>query len=117
LTRALQWLAGWLGSVDEDEAEEDFSYRRDAGNGPARWGLIRREWAACSVGLQQSPMGLSDTVAGLADRPGRLGRSYRPAAASLVNRGHDIMVRMHAGPCPAAIVVDRGHDLHACSIR
>ncbi|XP_066375101.1 alpha carbonic anhydrase 7-like [Miscanthus floridulus] len=87
-----------------DEAEEDFSYRRDAGNGPARWGLIRREWAACSVGLQQSPMGLSDTVAGLADRPGRLGRSYRPAAASLVNRGHDIMVRFNSNP--GGVVID-----------
>uniref|UniRef100_A0A804R8A6 Uncharacterized protein n=1 Tax=Zea mays TaxID=4577 RepID=A0A804R8A6_MAIZE len=83
--------AGWLGSVDEDE--EDFSYRRNAGNGPARWGLIRREWATCNVGLLQSPIGLSDTLAGLADRSGRLGRSYRPAAASLVNRGHSIMVQ------------------------
>lgn len=85
--------AGWLGSVDEDE--EDFSYRRNAGNGPARWGLIRREWATCNVGLLQSPIGLSDTLAGLADRSGRLGRSYRPAAASLVNRGHSIMVRVY----------------------
>lgn len=94
--------AGWLGSVDEDE--EDFSYRRNAGNGPARWGLIRREWATCNVGLLQSPIGLSDTLAGLADRSGRLGRSYRPAAASLVNRGHSIMVRFNSNP--GGVVID-----------
>ena len=87
---------------EDDEVE--FSYRRDAGNGPERWGLVRRDWAACSVGRLQSPIGLSDAVAGLADRPGRLGRSYRPAAASIVNRGHDIMVRFNSNP--GGVVVD-----------
>jgi carbonic anhydrase len=56
------------------------------------------------VGRLQSPIGLSDAVAGLADRPGRLGRSYRPAAASIVNRGHDIMVRFNSNP--GGVVVD-----------
>ncbi|TVU08145.1 hypothetical protein EJB05_41534 [Eragrostis curvula] len=82
-------------AAQELDDEGEFSYRRDAGNGPARWGVIRREWSACAYGHLQSPIGLSDTVAGLADRPGRLGRTYRPAAASLVNRGHDIMVRFN----------------------
>ncbi|KAG0515073.1 hypothetical protein BDA96_10G247600 [Sorghum bicolor] len=96
-------MAG-LGNRSVDEDEEDFSYRRDAGNGPARWGMIRRDWATCSVGLMQSPIGLTDTVAGLSDRPGHVGRSYRPAAASLVNRGHDIMVRFNTDP--GGVVVD-----------
>ncbi|WVZ79423.1 hypothetical protein U9M48_027003 [Paspalum notatum var. saurae] len=93
-----------LAAAQELDDEADFSYRRDAGNGPARWGAIRREWAACSAGRLQSPIGLSDTVAALADRPGRLGLSYRPAAASLVNRGHDIMVRFNSDP--GGVVVD-----------
>ncbi|KAG2612767.1 alpha carbonic anhydrase 7-like isoform X1 [Panicum virgatum] len=84
--------------------EVEFSYRRDAGNGPERWGLVRRDWAACSAGRLQSPIGLSDAVAGLADRPGRLGRSYRPAAASIVNRGHDVMVRFNSNP--GGVVID-----------
>ncbi|XP_020399216.1 uncharacterized isoform X1 [Zea mays] len=92
----------WAAAQELDE--EDFSYRRNAGNGPARWGLIRREWATCNVGLLQSPIGLSDTLAGLADRSGRLGRSYRPAAASLVNRGHSIMVRFNSNP--GGVVID-----------
>ncbi|OEL22264.1 Alpha carbonic anhydrase 7 [Dichanthelium oligosanthes] len=94
-------MSRWVG--DEDD-EADFSYVRDAGNGPARWGAVRREWAICSVGRLQSPIGLSGTVAALADVPGRLGRSYRPAAASLVNRGHDVMVRFNSNP--GGVVID-----------
>ncbi|CAN6201143.1 unnamed protein product [Urochloa humidicola] len=88
----------------DDEAE--FSYLRDAGNGPSRWGAVRREWAACSVGRLQSPIGLSDTVAALVDTPAgnRMARSYRPAAASLVNRGHDVMVRFNSNP--GGVVID-----------
>ncbi|CAL5048642.1 unnamed protein product [Urochloa decumbens] len=88
----------------DDEAE--FSYLRDAGNGPSRWGAVRREWAACSVGRLQSPIGLSDTVAALVDTPAgrRMVRSYRPAAASLVNRGHDVMVRFNSNP--GGVVID-----------
>jgi hypothetical protein len=87
---------------EDDDGE--FSYRRDAGNGPARWGLIRREWSACAYGRLQSPIGLSDTVARITDRRGRLGRRYRPAAASLVNRGHDVMVRFNSNA--GGVVVD-----------
>ncbi|KAG8094770.1 hypothetical protein GUJ93_ZPchr0012g19338 [Zizania palustris] len=71
----------------------EFSYRRGEENGPERWGLIRRDWAACSWGRRQSPIRLSGVAGGHRQRPGRLLRSYRPTAASLVNRGHDIMVR------------------------
>nr|ACN85335.1 unknown [Oryza meyeriana var. granulata] len=77
----------------ETDDEMEFSYRRGEDDGPERWGLIRRDWAACSFGLRQSPIHISDVAAGHGRRPGRLLRSYRPAAATLVNRGHDIMVR------------------------
>ncbi|CAN6220825.1 unnamed protein product [Urochloa humidicola] len=91
-------------TTHQDEGE--FSYLRDAGNGPERWGAVRREWAACSVGRLQSPIGLSDTVAALVDTPAgrRMVRSYRPAAASLVNRGHDLMVRFNSNP--GGVVID-----------
>ncbi|KAF0903123.1 hypothetical protein E2562_025713 [Oryza meyeriana var. granulata] len=38
----------------------EFSYRRGEDDGPERWGLIRRDWAACSFGLRQSPIHISD---------------------------------------------------------
>ncbi|PUZ59978.1 hypothetical protein GQ55_4G086500 [Panicum hallii var. hallii] len=101
---SLPLLVPFGAAQQEIDDELEFSYRRDAGNGPERWGAVRRDWAACSAGRLQSPIGLSDAVAGLADRPGRLGRSYRPAAASIVNRGHDIMVRFNSNP--GGVVID-----------
>ncbi|KAL6874173.1 hypothetical protein ACP4OV_014255 [Aristida adscensionis] len=86
------------------DEEADFSYRRDAGNGPERWGLLRPEWRACGAGRMQSPIALSDAVAGLAERRGRVRRTHRPAAASLVNRGHDVMVRFSGDA--GGVVVD-----------
>nr|ACN85249.1 unknown [Oryza officinalis] len=88
----------------------EFSYRRGDDDGPERWGLVRRDWAACSFGRRQSPIHLS--AAAIAGggyehhrRPGHLLiRSYRPAAASLVNRGHDIMVRFDGDA--GGVVVD-----------
>ncbi|KAK3134079.1 hypothetical protein QOZ80_6AG0544780 [Eleusine coracana subsp. coracana] len=91
-------------AAQELDDEGEFSYRRDAGNGPARWGVMRRDWSACAYGHMQSPIGLSDTVAALAYRPGRLARAYRPAAASLVNGGHDIMVRFNSDA--GGVVID-----------
>nr|ACN85304.1 unknown [Oryza ridleyi] len=89
-----------LGSVrhararQETDDEMEFNYRRGDDDGPERWGLIRRDWAACSFGRLQSPIRLSDVAAGRGHgHVGRLVRAYRPAAATLVNRGYDIMVR------------------------
>ncbi|KAL6603840.1 hypothetical protein ACP70R_044201 [Stipagrostis hirtigluma subsp. patula] len=94
-----------LGTMIDEDDEAQFSYRRDAGDGPERWGLIRREWATCSTGHMQSPIGLSDAVAGLVEpRHGRLRRTLRPASASIVNRGHDIMVRFRGDA--GGVVVD-----------
>nr|ACN85275.1 unknown [Oryza alta] len=90
----------------ETDDEMEFSYRRGDDDGPERWGLIRRDWAACSFGRRQSPIHLSAIAAGYDHRrrPGHLLRSYHPAAASLVNRGHDIMVRFDGDA--GSVVVD-----------
>nr|ACN85221.1 unknown [Oryza punctata] len=85
----------------------EFSYRRGDHDGPERWGLIRRDWATCSFGRRQSPIHLSAAAVaggGYHRRAGRLLLSYRPAAASLVNRGHDIMVRFDGDA--GGVVVD-----------
>jgi len=70
--------------------EREFSYNRSAPNGPDRWGEIKPSWASCSRGRMQSPIDLSNA------RPERslgfLNYSYRPAQATIVNRGHDIAV-------------------------
>ncbi|XP_047053943.1 alpha carbonic anhydrase 7-like [Lolium rigidum] len=83
--------------AQESEDEAAFTYRSGADNGPDRWGLLRPDWATCYWGRLQSPISLpggTDAARPITGhRTGRLTRSYRPSPATLVNRGHDIMVR------------------------
>ena len=73
--------------------DEDFSYIPSTDNGPENWGKIKAEWANCSVGRMQSPIDLSHERAKLVQSLGYLKTSYRPAQATIVNSGHDVMVR------------------------
>ncbi|KAL6661284.1 hypothetical protein ACP70R_000668 [Stipagrostis hirtigluma subsp. patula] len=79
----------------ETEREEEFSYVPGEVNGPERWGMIKPEWAECGTGRMQSPIDLSHERVSLVRSLGYLNHSYRPAEASIVNRGHDIMIRFH----------------------
>ncbi|PUZ51951.1 hypothetical protein GQ55_6G232000 [Panicum hallii var. hallii] len=78
---------------EETEDEREFSYVPGAANGPDRWGEIKPSWANCSRGRMQSPIDLSHDRATLVRSLGCLDYSYRPAEATMVNRGHDITVR------------------------
>ncbi|KAL6859102.1 hypothetical protein ACP4OV_018104 [Aristida adscensionis] len=83
--------AAW--AQEETEHEEEFSYVRGDEKGPEHWGAIKEEWAACGAGRMQSPIDLSHERVSLVRSLGYLNHSYRAAEASIVNRGHDIMVR------------------------
>ncbi|KAF8769508.1 hypothetical protein HU200_006545 [Digitaria exilis] len=78
---------------EETEDEHEFSYVPGDEHGPAHWGSIKPEWAACGTGKMQSPIDLSHERVSLVRSLGYLRHSYAPAEASIVNRGHDIMVR------------------------
>ncbi|KAL6647471.1 hypothetical protein ACP70R_014908 [Stipagrostis hirtigluma subsp. patula] len=78
---------------EETEREEEFSYVPGEENGPEHWGAIKPEWAACGTGRMQSPIDLSHERVSLVRSLGYLNHSYRAAEASIVNRGHDIMIR------------------------
>ncbi|KAM3207276.1 hypothetical protein ACQJBY_062467 [Aegilops geniculata] len=77
----------------ETEEEEEFSYSLDAENGPAHWGNIKEEWSACGKGNMQSPIDLASPRVSLVRGLGYLNHSYVPANATIVNRGHDIMLK------------------------
>ncbi|CAO2206996.1 unnamed protein product [Urochloa humidicola] len=79
--------------AQETEEEHEFSYVRGDEHGPEHWGEIKAEWANCSAGRMQSPIDLRHERVSLVRALGYLNHSYRPAQASIVNRGHDIMVR------------------------
>ncbi|KAJ6715742.1 CARBONIC ANHYDRASE [Salix koriyanagi] len=77
----------------EVEDEEDFNYDPNGEKGPANWGRIHPEWGACSNGSMQSPIDLLNERVQVVSHLGRLNRSYKPANATLRNRGHDMMLK------------------------
>ncbi|TVU00810.1 hypothetical protein EJB05_53749 [Eragrostis curvula] len=94
---------------EETDHEEEFSYVRGSENGPEHWGAIKEEWSACGTGRMQSPIDLSHARVSLVRSLGYLNHSYRAAEASIVNRGHDIMVRFDGD---AGSVVINGTAYH-----
>lgn len=78
---------------EETDNEKEFSYVPGAPNGPEHWGDIKEEWADCGRGQMQSPIDLSDWRVSPMSHLGYLNHTYLPAEATIVNRGHDIMIR------------------------
>ncbi|KAK3123640.1 hypothetical protein QOZ80_8AG0633970 [Eleusine coracana subsp. coracana] len=96
---------------EETEHEEEFSYVPGEENGPEHWGAIKEEWAACGTGKMQSPIDLSHHRVSLVRSLGYLNHSYRSAEASIVNRGHDIMVKFN-GDAGSLVINGTAYNLH-----
>ncbi|GKV40886.1 hypothetical protein SLEP1_g48482 [Rubroshorea leprosula] len=80
-------------SAQEVENEREFDYLETSGKGPAHWGDLKEEWAACKVGDMQSPIDLSNKRVKMIRKSGELKRNYKPCQATLKNRGHDISLQ------------------------
>jgi carbonic anhydrase len=69
-----------------------WSYSGDTG--PAYWGSLSPEFAACSAGKEQSPVNIpADALVDAGD----LKLSYQPTPLAIVNNGHTIEVEYHPG--------------------
>ncbi|XP_052166443.1 alpha carbonic anhydrase 7-like [Oryza glaberrima] len=84
------------------EEDDQFGYIPGTPRGPENWGSLKPEWATCSSGEMQSPINLGLLDLTLAPSLGDLNYTYRNANATVVNRGHDIMVRFDGGDDAAA---------------
>ncbi|GMN24857.1 hypothetical protein TIFTF001_000726 [Ficus carica] len=84
-------------SSQEVEDERAFDYEAWSTRGPARWGRIRPEWHMCNNGTMQSPIDLLDQRVQIISTLQRLRRFYKPANATLLNRGHDMMIKWTSG--------------------
>lgn len=84
------WRPCFCSVLPEDERE--YSYVEGAENGPKNWGKIHKEWASCGNGEMQSPIDLTHQRVQEVNYLGRLKREYKPSNATMVNRGHDMMV-------------------------
>ncbi|KAL4560891.1 hypothetical protein LXL04_033047 [Taraxacum kok-saghyz] len=81
-------------SISQEVADErEFSYDRNSPIGPHRWGKIHPEWRLCNKGKLQSPINLTHKRVKTTSKLGRLDRNYKPANTTLINRGHDMMLR------------------------
>lgn len=93
----------------DDESEFDYG---DGPNGPTRWGE-HDGWWACGNGTEQSPIDVESNAAHCPEL-GRLGRNYKIADATLVNRGHDIMVNWTEDAGSLEIKVERCSPVNQC---
>jgi carbonic anhydrase len=62
--------------------------------GPAHWGSLSPDYAACSAGKAQSPVDISNPAQ--QDVPNLLFR-YQPTKVNIINNGHTIQVNYDAG--------------------
>lgn len=81
-----------LVKAQEVEDEREFDYVEGSKKGPAKWGDIKKEWAACKNGRMQSPIDLLDQRVRVVPSLGALKIIHKPSNATLKNRGHDIKI-------------------------
>ncbi|CAH1441635.1 unnamed protein product [Lactuca virosa] len=77
--------------------ESGFTYDMNSPNGPDHWGEIHPEWRLCKKGKLQSPIDLTHKRVHTTSKLGKLNRDYKPANTTLINRGHDLMLRWVQG--------------------
>jgi carbonic anhydrase len=66
----------------------------DGEDGPAHWGDLAPDFHTCSIGLQQSPVNISDVATGAI---GDIQRAYHASPLRIINNGHTIQVNYAAG--------------------
>ncbi|GLJ05636.1 hypothetical protein SUGI_0021910 [Cryptomeria japonica] len=99
--------------TQEVEDEREFTYIVGEETGPDHWGELHEEWSACGNGRQQSPIDVVKEQAKIYPDLGQLRRIYRPANATLVNRGHDIMLKWPTG-AGSIEIEGRRYQLNQC---
>ncbi|GJU08203.1 alpha carbonic anhydrase 7-like protein, partial [Tanacetum coccineum] len=85
-----------LGLSQEVDDEHEFTYDVNSPHGPNHWGEIHPEWNMCNRGYMQSPIDLTHKRLQTTSKLERLDRDYKPSKATLVNRGHDMMIQSRA---------------------
>ncbi|MDX8377072.1 MAG: carbonic anhydrase family protein [Mariprofundales bacterium] len=89
------------GNADAHDAATEhhaphFTY--DGDNGPANWGTLSEDWAACSgTGNAQSPVDIVTANAAANSAAAALVTDYKDAALDVKNNGHSITVSYPAG--------------------
>ena len=81
-------------------AQESVHWSYEGDTGPEHWGELSPDFAACSQGVEQSPV---DIPANAPDNPANIGFKYQPSAVNIFNNGHTVQVNYDQG---SSIVLD-----------
>ncbi|EXB75897.1 hypothetical protein L484_022574 [Morus notabilis] len=65
---------------------------QESEKGPRHWGELKKEWKACKHGKLQSPIDLLNHRVKVIPKLGDIKMNYKPANATIKNRGHDISI-------------------------
>ncbi|RAU23099.1 carbonate dehydratase [Paramagnetospirillum kuznetsovii] len=82
------------GSIANAVAAEGAHWAYEGHGGPKEWGSLAPEYAACSMGKEQSPIDLTKPVAAIMGDPVP---SWRPMPLKVQNNGHTIQVDCAGG--------------------
>ncbi|PSR98464.1 Alpha carbonic anhydrase [Actinidia chinensis var. chinensis] len=92
----LLWHASSV-QAQEVEDEREFEYGEGSEKGPHKWGELKKEWEACKHGEMQSPIDMSNQRVKMIQKLKEINREYKPANATVKNRGHDISLQWELG--------------------
>jgi len=81
-------------------AQEGVHWSYEGDTGPEHWGELSPDYAACSKGVEQSPV---DIPASAPVNPANLAFKYQPSAVNIFNNGHTVQVNYDQG---SSIVLD-----------
>ncbi|OVA17967.1 Alpha carbonic anhydrase [Macleaya cordata] len=98
----------------EVEDQREFDYLRGSGKGPENWGDLHEEWAACKNGTLQSPIDLLHERVEVVPELGKIKKSYKPANATIKNRGHDITLHWGIGSAGSIQINGTEYALDQC---
>lgn len=87
-------LAGGVAPAADGHGVPHWSY--GGTGGPAHWGSLEKDFEACKLGRQQSPIDISTSSAGKAGLPA-IKTSYKGSAGELLHNGHTIQVSLADG--------------------
>merc|ERR1712129_481486 len=88
-----------FGSPVFSNGDKDGEFGYSSGpNGPENWGNLNENWTTCKTGKLQSPIDLLSSRAVIRSTLGNIVRKYRAQNATIINRGHDIMVSWSKSP-------------------
>lgn len=81
-------------SLGDPHVNHEIHWSYEGEFGPASWGRLKPEWAACSSGNRQSPIDIRD---GIKVDLSEVKFDYKPSYFSIVDNGHTVQVNVGEG--------------------